>query len=221
MNSNKFLGVLFCLAICYQLFSTSFTPSENSTKFVKLNNSVFNDSMMFKSSEHSKFIEHLVKPKRYKLSKQGKDFIKSKETCVLHAYNDPDPKRRSVGWGHQIQPGESLEHITQKKADELFEKDIEWVNDAINRLINQQDKRFVYSQGFVDGLGDLIYNCGEYGVTLTEFWNRWQRCRYDKNTPGFINQNDLNFTIAGVKTSRISAKGHISRRYDAHKMMLN
>ena len=139
----------------------------------------------------------------------------------MHAYNDPDPKRRSVGWGHQIQPGESLEHITQKKADELFEKDIEWVNDAINRLLAQTDKRFIYTQGFIDGLGDLIYNCGEHGVTLTEFWNRWERCRYDRNTPGFINQNDLNFTIAAVKTSRISAKGHISRRYDAHKMMLN
>ena len=135
--------------------------------------------------------------------------------------NDPDPKRRSVGWGHQIQPGENLEHISQKKADELFENDIEWVNDAINRLIKQHDKRFIYSQGFIDGLGSLIYNCGERGVTLTEFWNRWSKCRYDDSTPGYINQNDLNFTIAAVKTSRISAKGHIERRYDEHKLMLN
>ena len=220
MTSNKFLGILFCLAICYQLFCIDFTYAENDTKCVKIND-VFNDTSMFKNSEQIKNIEHLNRPKTYRLSKQGKDFIKSHESCVLHAYNDPDPNRRSVGWGHQIQPGESLEHITKVKANELFDKDIEWVNDAINRLLAQTDKRFVYTQGFIDGLGDLIYNCGERGVTLTVFWDRLQKCRYDKNEPGFINKNDLNYTIAGVKMSRISAKGHIPRRYNAHKMMLN
>lgn len=222
MNSNRFLGGLFCLAICFQLFCNNFILAENNTEVMK-NDSVFNVSTLFRNPEQTQNIEQkkLNRPNKYRLSKVGKDFIKSKETCVLHAYNDPDPKRRSVGWGHQIKPGESLEHITQKKADELFEKDIEWVNDAINRLIKQHDKRFIYSQGFIDGLGSLIYNCGERGVTLTEFWNRWSRCRYDKNTPGNINQNDLNFTIAAVKNSRISAKGHIERRYDEHKLMLN
>lgn len=221
MTANKFLATLFCLAICFQLFCNNFTSVENNTKIMKIDTMCLNNSISSKIHELGKNVEHLNKPKSYRLSKQGKDFIKSKETCVLHAYNDPDPKRRSVGWGHQIQPGESLEHITQKKADELFENDIEWVNDAINRLLAQTDKRFIYTQGFIDGLGDLIYNCGERGVTLTVFWDRLQKCRYDKNEPGFINKNDLNFTIAGVKTSRISAKGHVPRRYDAHKMMLN
>lgn len=214
MSSNRFIAILFCSAIAYQLFCIDFIEAENNTSYVKID-SVAN------VSESIKNVIHLNRPTKYKLSKTGKDFIKSQETCVLTAYNDPDPQRRSVGWGHQIQPGESLEHITQKKADELFENDIEWVNDAINRLIKQHDRRFIYSQGFIDGLGSLIYNCGERGVTLTEFWNRWSRCRYDKNMPGFINQNDLNFTIAAVKTSRISAKGHIERRYDEHKLMLN
>lgn len=220
MTSNKFLGGLFCVAICYQLLCTSFTTIDNDTDNLKIEN-MFNETDMFNISEQTQNIEHLNRPIKYKLSRKGKDFIKSQETCVLHAYNDPDPKRRSVGWGHQIQPGETLEHITQRKADELFEKDIEWVNDAINRLLAQTDKRFIYTQGFIDGLGDLIYNCGERGVTLTVFWDRLQKCRYDKNEPGFINKNDLNFTIAGVKTSRISTKGHVPRRYDAHKMMLN
>lgn len=222
MNSNRFLGILFCLAICFQLFCNNFIQAENNTEVMKTNVcSTF--LLCSRIPKQTQNIEQkkLNRPNRYKLSKVGKDFIKSQETCVLHAYNDPDPKRRSVGWGHQIRPGESLEHITQKKADELFEKDIEWVNDAINRLIKQHDRRFIYSQGFIDGLGSLIYNCGERGVTLTEFWNRWSRCRYDKNTSGNINQNDLNFTIAAVKNSRISAKGHIERRYDEHKLMLN
>lgn len=217
MNCNRFLGILFGIATCYQFTCIDFTSAENSTKGTQL----FNDSTMFKFNEQHESIEHLVKPKRYELSKEGKDFIKSHETCVLDAYNDPDPKRRSVGWGHQIQPGEKLEHITQAKADELFEQDIEWVNDAINRLVSRNDNRFVYSQGFIDGLGSLIYNCGERGVTLTEFWTRWQKCRYNKDSATYINENDLNYTIAAVKTSRISAPGHIERRYDEHMMMLN
>ena len=221
INCNKFLAVLFCSAIFYQLFCNNFTYAENDTKFVKIDTTCSMNPMCSNIIEQTKNVEHLNRPKTYRLSKQGKDFIKSKENCLLDAYNDPDSKRRSVGWGHQIQPGESLEHITQKKADELFENDIEWVNDAINRLLAQTDKRFIYTQGFIDGLGDLIYNCGERGVTLTVFWDRLQKCRYDRNEPGFINKNDLNFTIAGVKTSRISAKGHVPRRYDAHKMMLN
>lgn len=221
ITSNKFLSVMFCSAICYQLFCNNFIAAENNTNFVKIDSARSKNLMCSNIIKQTKNVEHLNRPKTYRLSKQGKDFIKSKETCVLYAYNDPDPKRRSVGWGHQIQPGESLEHITQKKADELFEKDIKRVNDAINRLLAQTDKRFIYTQGFIDGLGDLIYNCGERGVTLSVFWERLQKCRYDRNEPGFINKNDLNFTIAGVKTSRISAKGHVPRRYDAHKMMLN
>ena len=221
ITSNKFLSIMFCSAMCYQLFCNNFIAAENNTNFVKIDSARSKNLMCSNIIKQTKNVEHLNRPKTYRLSKQGKDFIKSKETCVLHAYNDPDPKRRSVGWGHQIQPGESLEHITQKKADELFEKDIERVNDAINRLLAQTDKRFIYTQGFIDGLGDLIYNCGERGVTLSVFWERLQKCRYDRNEPGFINKNDLNFTIAGVKTSRISAKGHVPRRYDAHKMMLN
>ena len=221
ITSNKFLSIMFCSAICYQLFCNNFIAAENNTNFVKIDSARSKNLMCSNIIKQTKNVEHLNRPKTYRLSKQGKDFIKSKETCMLHAYNDPDPKRRSVGWGHQIQPGESLEHITQKKADELFEKDIERVNDAINRLLAQTDKRFIYTQGFIDGLGDLIYNCGERGVTLSVFWERLQKCRYDRNEPGFINKNDLNFTIAGVKTSRISAKGHVPRRYDAHKMMLN
>ena len=221
ITSNKFLSVMFCSAICYQLFCNNFIAAENNTNFVKIDTKCSKNLMCSNIIKQTKNVEHLNRPKTYRLSKQGKDFIKSKETCMLRAYNDPDPKRRSVGWGHQIQPGEYLEHITQKKADELFEKDIERVNDAINRLLAQTDKRFIYTQGFIDGLGDLIYNCGERGVTLSVFWERLQKCRYDRNEPGFINKNDLNFTIAGVKTSRISAKGHVPRRYDAHKMMLN
>lgn len=227
-TENKIIALFFYGAMAYQLFYVNNIVAENKTNVITRDN-VFNESTMFNDDEQSKNIEQVSSKKivkhhprkRYKLSKKGKNFIKKHETCVLHAYNDPDPKRRSVGWGHQIQPGENLEHITKAKADELFEKDVEWVNDAINRLIAQQDNRFTYSQGFIDGLGSLIYNCGERGVTLTEFWARWKKCRYDASSPEYINRNDWNYTIAAVKTSRISAPGHIERRYNEHMLMLD
>lgn len=227
-TENKIIALFFYGAMAYQLFYVNNTVAENKTNVIT-RDQVFNESTMFNDDEQLKNIEQVSSKKivkhhprkRYKLSKKGKNFIKKHETCVLHAYNDPDPKRRSVGWGHQIQPGENLEHITKAKADELFEKDVEWVNDAINRLIAQQDNRFIYSQGFIDGLGSLIYNCGERGVTLTEFWARWKKCRYDASSPEYINKNDWNYTIAAVKTSRISAPGHVERRYNEHILMMN
>lgn len=224
MKTYKFFNLLFYLGICYQLFGINFTKIENNTNINKIiNDTITKSSIVENIPIETKVNNSLkqVKPESYKISKVGKDFIKSHETCVLNAYNDPDPQRRSVGWGHQIRPGENLEHITKDKADKLFEKDIEWVNDAINRLINQNDKRFIYTQGFIDGLGSLIYNCGERGVTLTEFYNRWQKCRYDKSQDSFINHNDWLYTIAAVKTSRISAPGHKIRRFNEHKLMLN
>ena len=222
MKAYKVLNASFLFLMCYQLYSINVISNDNNTNnMITKSDSIVCNNIDTVFQDIVKPVEYLIKPSTYSLSKEGKDFIKSHETCVLKAYNDPDPKRRSVGWGHQIQPGENLEHITQKKADELFEKDIQWVNDAINRLINQNDNRFIYTQGFIDGLGSLIYNCGEKGVTLTEFYNRWQKCRYDKNSPNFINQSDLNYTIAAVKTSRISAPGHVQRRFNEHKLMLN
>lgn len=223
---KKFFLIVFCVCTLfwYKAFTSVYKPSGiNNLKIDTMMVEKYLPTIIEHKSKESKKIikkEKKIKlyNKRYHLSKKGKDFIKQHETCVLKAYNDPDPKRRSVGWGHQIQPGENLEIISQKKADELFEKDIQWVNDAINRLISKNDKRFKYSQGFIDGLGSLIYNCGERGVTLTEFYSRWQNCRYDKNI-GNINKSDLDYTLAAVKTSRISAPGHIKRRHNEYKLM--
>ena len=218
MTTNKILAVLFILGMYIQLF----TLNDRENKVKEETNDEFMENIIVENgSEKSKKIKHLQRPERYRLSRRGMEFIKKHETCVLHAYNDPDPKRRSVGWGHQIQPGENLEHITRQKADELFEKDVEWVNSAINRILSNTNERFVYSQGFVDGLGSLIYNCGERGVTLTDFYARLLNCRYDGNEPGYINKNDLMYTIAAVKTARVSAPGHIERRYNEHKLMMN
>jgi len=215
-----FVGILFCFTIhlINNILDNNYIRKQLSFNNYEYTENILNslDSIKFELIDTP-----IIQNKIYSLSKTGKDFIKSHEKCVLHVYNDPDPQRRSIGWGHQLRPGENYETITKQKADELFEIDIEWVNTAINRLISKNDNRFVYTQGFIDGLGSLIYNCGERGVTKTIFYKRWQNCRYDKNAPGFINLSDWLYTIEGVKTSRISAPGHKIRRYNEHLLMLD
>lgn len=152
----------------------------------------------------------------YSISNNGKQFIKNQEKCVLTAYWDSNGY--SIGWGHHGSDVKKNMKISKAQANKYFNEDIKLIEAAANRLINSLPYKYNFSQGFFDGLCSLVYNAGEGGVQRSEFYKRLQRCRV-KN--GKMNQNDLNYSIAGVKTSRISAPGHKSRRYDEHKLMLN
>jgi lysozyme len=152
----------------------------------------------------------------YSISNNGKKFIKEQETCVLTAYWDSNGY--SIGWGHHGKDVKKNMRISKVQAHKYFNEDIKVIETVANRLINNLPYKYKFSQSFFDGLCSLVYNCGEGGVQKSEFYQRLKRCRV-KN--GKINQNDLNYSIAGVKTSRISVPGHKSRRYDEHRLMLN
>ena len=152
----------------------------------------------------------------YSISNNGKQFIKDQEKCVLIAYWDSDGY--SIGWGHHGKDVKKGMKISKAQAEKYFNKDIKKFEDAANRIIKSLPYKYKFSQGFFDGLCSLVYNTGEGGVMKSEFYKRLKNCRVRNGT---INKNDLNFTIAGVKTSRIFAPGHKSRRYDEHKLMLN
>lgn len=151
----------------------------------------------------------------YTISNSGKRFIKDQETCVLTAYWDSNGY--SIGWGHHGSDVKKNMRISKAQANKYFNKDIKKIENIANKLINNLPYKYKFSQGFFDGLCSLVYNAGEYGVQKSEFYRRLKRCRV-KN--GKINKNDLNYSIAGVKTSRISAPGHKYRRYDEYKLML-
>jgi len=152
----------------------------------------------------------------YTISNNGKQFIKDQEICVLTAYWDSNGY--SIGWGHHGSDVTKGMKISKTQANKYFNEDIKVIEAAANRLIKSLPYKYNFSQNFFDGLCSLVYNAGEGGVQKSEFYKRLQKCRV-KN--GVMNQNDLNYSIAGVKTSRISCKGHVSRRYDEHKLMLN
>lgn len=148
------------------------------------------------------------------MSNAGKELIKQHEKCSLVAYWDSDGY--SIGYGHHKKNVYKGMKITQAQANRYFNEDIKEVEDMANFLLKNYKCKF--SQGFFDGLCDLIYNCGIGNVKKSDFYKRLGRCRI-KN--GKINENDFNFTVAAVKTMCITAKGHIARRHTTHKLMLS
>lgn len=104
---------------------------------------------------------------QYKMSVIGKTAIKTHESCKLIAYWDSNGY--SIGYGHHGKDVKAGQKITKKQADAYFEKDVLWVNDAINRLIKELPVQHRFSQWFIDGLADMVYNCGENGVRTSPF----------------------------------------------------
>lgn len=169
----------------------------------------------------------LLNQKCYKkVSSSGEMLIKKYETCQLKCYRIVGETSNTVGWGHKIKQTDPNwlrelnvgQYISQKTADELFEQDMNEVNQNINYMLNSLPHNYIYTQGFIDGLGSLVYNCGMTGVMNTTFWNRLKNCRGYKH---IINDADLQFTLAAVKTTNIIMNGHKNRRKDEYLMMID
>ena len=154
----------------------------------------------------------------YKMSPRGHEFIKSYEKCKLTAYHIKGEKHNTIGWGHYLQkPSEkNIKKISQARADELFMEDIAWVDKAVTDMLNEVNASYKWPQGIVDGLGSLVYNCGERGVRTTEFYRRLQNCRFHN---GEINASDIAYTLAVVKNTRCTKPGHYKRRAGEYAMM--
>ena len=162
------------------------------------------------------FISVVAIGRDYVISNDGIEFIKKYEKCVLTAY--PDANGWSIGYGHHGSDVYEGMTITKAEANEYFRKDIQKFKASVRRLIEALPYEYEFSQGFIDGMFSLVYNCGETGVKNSTFYQRLLKCRV---VDGVMNESDFNYTVAGVKESKISAPGHVKRRYAEHLMMLN
>lgn len=166
------------------------------------------------------FVTCVINVYSYTISDKGKKQIMLRESCKLTLYRDNTGY--SIGYGHRIKRGENYKKISKAKAEQLFKEDIKNVEASINRIL--KNIKFKPTQNFIDGLADLVYNCGEGGVKKSEFYKRLSKCRV-KN--GKVNKNDLNYTVAAVKTMRLPSsktglkEGISKRRHDTHKQMLS
>ena len=123
----------------------------------------------------------------------------------------------SIGYGHHGSDVYKGMMITQDEANKYFEKDILKFKGCVKRLIESLPYKYEFSQGFIDGLYSLVYNCGESGVKNSTFYQRLVKCRV---VNGVMNVDDFNYTVAGVKQSKISSPGHVKRRHAEHLLML-
>lgn len=162
------------------------------------------------------FLSCFVYGQTYTISKNGLNHIKQYEKCVLTAY--PDAGGWTIGYGHHGNDVYEGMRISKKEADILFENDVNNVKGSVKRLLNGLPYEYEFSQGFIDGFFSLVYNCGEGGVQKSEFYKRLLACRVKD---GIMNKEDFNFTLAAVKTCRVSAPGHILRREAEYKMMID
>ena len=166
------------------------------------------------------FVTCVINVYSYTVSDKGKKQIMLRESCKLTLYKDNTGY--SIGYGHRIKRGENYKKISKAKAEQLFKEDIKNVEASINRIL--KNIKFKPTQNFIDGLADLVYNCGEGGVKKSEFYKRLSKCRV-KN--GKVNKNDLNYSVAAVKTMRLPSsktglkEGISKRRHETHKQMLS
>lgn len=213
----------------------------NNLKTVKMHSVVLDDSLtiterinrieeimsvdmnIMTQSKDTTTLCNLYSYKNATISEDGKDFIKQYESLSLKAYKLHGESHYTIGYGHVIYDGENIPHsITKQYANALFDNDIEKFNDYVRSMLDELDHRFLYTQGFIDGLVSLTYNCGPDGVKRTRFWKRMKSCRYDKKNH-CINKDDLKYAIEAVKTANISkyyANGHKIRRKHEHNTMI-
>jgi len=152
----------------------------------------------------------------YAISEAGKNFIKSTEALALTSYWDATGY--AIGYGHHGKDIHKDMVIDSIQVEIYFDEDMKKIEKSVERLIKGLPYEYNFSQGFVDGLSSLVYNCGEAGVRNTEFYKRLKQCRV---TNGVMNKSDWEYTLSVVKETKISHKGHIKRRQTEYAMMRN
>lgn len=92
------------------------------------------------------------------ISDKGIAFISNFEGFSDKPYNDPPGSRKwSIGYGHQILPGEVLTSVTRDQAAALLAKDTAIANAAITENITVP-----LTQAQHDALVSFVYNVGVY-----------------------------------------------------------
>ena len=152
----------------------------------------------------------------YTASPEAVELIKAHEACSLTAY--PDAQGWSIGYGHHgedVFPGMT---ITQDEAERLFRVDIEKRSASVRRLIEGLPYEVEFSQGFIDALFSLVYNCGERRVRESQFYRRLRECdprNYYDHTYGYF------WAAEAVLTTAASTPAHVRRRRAEYGMMVS
>lgn len=137
-----------------------------------------------------------VKSERMKTNENGKNLIKSFESCRLNAYKDV-MGTLTIGWGHTgtidgIPIYEGLT-ISQQKADELFDMDLERFENHVNGYhdkYNFTSNEFSALVSFAYNVGSITQLTAKGTRTKTQIANKMLEYVYSKGVKlkGLVNR---------------------------------
>ncbi len=89
-----------------------------------------------------------------KVSQQIIDFIKSKEKYAAKPYTC-SAGRLTIGYGHVIQPDESMKFVTKERAEKILAEDIGKIEEQLAKVMDIPLKQNQY-----DAIVSLVFNIG-------------------------------------------------------------
>ena len=90
------------------------------------------------------------------LSQAGLERLKTRERFSATPYNDPPGSDKwSIGYGHQIKPGESFTVISEATGELILESDVITAENAINNNVSA-----TLTQNQFDALVSFVFNIG-------------------------------------------------------------
>ena len=101
-----------------------------------------------------------------KINDTGLQIIKDSEGLRLEPYSAGG--YTYIGYGHQIQPGESFSSLTEAEAEALLRKDVEFFEDGVRALLTRPANENQFS-----AMVSLAYNKGLYGFKETNVLKRF------------------------------------------------
>lgn len=132
------------------------------------------------------------------ISENGKNLIKSFEKCELTAYKATSREPYfTIGWGHYGPDVKAGQKISQAKADDLFNKDIQ----KFERLVQKYPNAYT-NQNQYDALCSFCYNIGSIDQ-LTANGTR-TIAQISAKIPAYCKQSGV--TLTGLVTRRAKEK---------------
>lgn len=215
--------IIAALVIC--VISRCSAATEKEPSIVYIHDTVTIEKIVYKKASPKKkqVAKKVTKPSTpsvpvYKISRKGKESIKRHEGLVLHKYRDS--WGYSIGYGHFMGEIPNFEKISKAQADSLFEVDIKAVERSLNSLLvkNLDTKGYVFSQSFIDGLADLLYNSGHGNVERSQIYKDLQsKVRWGRDDK--IIESDIRFLASKIRNFNITVPGHKARRLEESQLM--
>lgn len=144
-----------------------------------------------------------------KISEAGLQFIKSKEKYASKPYTC-SAGRLTIGYGHVIQPNESMKFVNKEKAEKILSDDVGKVEDELSKLITIPLKQNQY-----DAIVSLVFNIG-----INAFYRSTLRKRMNNREWNEIPKEISRWNKISVNGKKVVSPGLKNRREEEVKIFL-